>query len=114
MHESENNSYTKICLLSKCLQDLEKMFIGIQERLQDNRMPAPTNYTMSVETLKMPIASTRWEEGVIILEKFINIVKIGRQEIFHHGQFEWQVKNGKVCSSEMSAPSTKIPIGLGL
>ena len=99
MHESENNVYTKICLQSKYLQDLEKTLVGLQEHLQDNRILAPSNYTMSTETLKIPTTAKWWEEVVIILEKYINIVKIGRQEIFHHGKFEWQVRNGKVCNS---------------
>ena len=33
MHESEINVYTKICLQLKYLQDLEKMFAGLQEHL---------------------------------------------------------------------------------
>ena len=113
MHESEDNSYTKICLQSKYPQDLEKMFAGLQECLQDNRMLAPTNYTMSAETLKILTTAKWWEEVVIILEIYINIVNIGRQESFHHVQFEWQVRNGKVCSSKMPVQSTKIPTGLG-
>ena len=114
MHESENNAYTKLCFQSKYLQDLENVFAGLQERLQDNRMPAPTNYTIYVETYKIPTIAKWWEEFVIILEKYINIVNIGRQESFHHVQFEWQVRIGKVCSSEIPTQSTKIPIGLGL
>ena len=69
MHESENNSYTKICLQSKYLQYLEKMFTRLQECLQDNRMLAPSNYTMSAENLKIPTSAKWWEEVVIILEK---------------------------------------------
>ena len=113
MNESENNAYTKICLQSKYLQDFEKMFAGLQECLQDNRMPTPTNYTMSARNLKIPTTTKWWEEVVIILEKYINIVKIETQEIFHHGRFEWEVINGKACSSKMPAQSTKIPTSLG-
>ena len=79
MHESENNFYTKICLQSKYLQDFEKMFAGLQECPEDNRMHTPTNYTMSVETLKMLTTTKWWEEVVIILGKYINIVNIGRK-----------------------------------